>query len=335
VNSFVLSKVWFRCSSVDLRVADITAVNSSVKSWLYGDMFEKPSEIVMCRPTTHGGLGVQSVKYRAQAALIRTFMETAAHPQFRHSLLHSHLFQYHVLGDTSLPDPGFLPYYPQSFFQTIKNVHEKTALNVKTMSTSQWARVLTEEGLTMEQVPNQESMQYIPCRSELSAPQNDWQLSWKLCRSTGLNSDMISFNFKLLHHILPVRHRLNQLTPTTSPLCILCTNSSPETVQHALLTCQYNDGSGQALVSTLQRILPALTPDKLLLLQLPSLPEALEMSIVFFTAALLLEIWNRRTKKVKITLYEIRSTLEARCSLLRETRYHNIYETLKDLLENL
>ena len=334
VNSFVLSKVWFRCSSVDLRVADITAVNSSVKSWLYGDMFEKPSEIVMCRPTTHGGLGVQSVKYRAQAALIRTFMETAAHPQFRHSLLHSHLFQYHVLGDTSLPDPGFLPYYPQSFFQTIKNVHEKTALNVKTMSTSQWARVLTEEGLTMEQVPNQESMQYIPCRSELSAPQNDWQLSWRLCRSTGLNSDMISFNFKLLHHILPVRHRLNQLTPTTSPLCILCTNSSPETVQHALLTCQYNDGSGQALVSTLQRILPALTPDKLLLLQLPSLPEALEMSIVFFTAALLLEIWNRRTKKVKITLYEIRSTLEARCSLLRETRYH-IYETLKDLLENL
>ena len=122
VNSFVLSKVWFRCSSVDLRVGDISAINSSVKSWLYGDMFEKPSEIVMCRPTTQGGLGVQSVKHRAQAALIRTFMETAAHPQFRHSLLHTHLFQYHVLGDTSLPDPGFLPYYPQSFFQTIKKV---------------------------------------------------------------------------------------------------------------------------------------------------------------------------------------------------------------------
>ena len=189
---------------------------------------------------------------------------------------------------SGFPDPGFLPYYPQSFFQTIKNVHEKTALNVKTMSTSQWARVLTEEGLTMEQVPNQESMQYIPCRSELSAPQNDWQLSWKLCRSTGLNSDMISFNFKLLHHILPVRHRLNQLTPTTSPLCILCINSSPETVQHALLTCQYNDGSGQALVSTLQRILPALTTDKLLLLQLPSLQEALEMFMSLYSRSQML-----------------------------------------------
>ena len=105
MNSYVFSKVWFRCSSVDLRVTDISAINSSVKSWLYADILEKPSEAVMCRPTLYGGLGVHSVKFKAQAALIRTFMETAANPKFRHSLLHSHLFQYHVLGETSLlPD---------------------------------------------------------------------------------------------------------------------------------------------------------------------------------------------------------------------------------------
>ena len=38
VNSYVLSKVWFRCGTVDLRVSDITAINSSVKSWLYADL---------------------------------------------------------------------------------------------------------------------------------------------------------------------------------------------------------------------------------------------------------------------------------------------------------
>ena len=74
INSFVLSKVWFRCSSIDLRVADVIAVNSSIKSWLYGDMFQKPPEMVMCRPTSYGGLGVLSVKYIAQAALIRSFI---------------------------------------------------------------------------------------------------------------------------------------------------------------------------------------------------------------------------------------------------------------------
>ena len=71
INSFALSKVWFRCHSVDLRVADVTAITSSVKSWLYADMFEKPSEVVMFRPPSYGGLGVMSPKYRATACLIR------------------------------------------------------------------------------------------------------------------------------------------------------------------------------------------------------------------------------------------------------------------------
>ena len=35
INSFALSKVWFKCSSVDLRVADLNTIASSVKSWLY------------------------------------------------------------------------------------------------------------------------------------------------------------------------------------------------------------------------------------------------------------------------------------------------------------
>ena len=45
---------------------------------------------------------------------------------------------------------GFLPYYPASFFDTIRRVHLDTPLNVTTMTTSQWVRVLTEKGLTMD-----------------------------------------------------------------------------------------------------------------------------------------------------------------------------------------
>ena len=140
-NSYVLSKVWFKCGTADLRVSDISAINSSVKSWLYADLLEKPSEAVMCRPTSYGGLGVTSVKFKAQAILIKTFLETAAIPNFRHSLLHSNLFKFHVLGDSSIPDLGYLPYYQPSFFNTIKYVHDETPLNVLSMSTSQWVRV--------------------------------------------------------------------------------------------------------------------------------------------------------------------------------------------------
>ena len=121
LNFYVLSKVWFRCWSVDLRVADITAIQNSVKSWLYADLWEKPSEAVLHRSVTFGGLGLTSVKHKALAMLIRNFMETAAHPQFRRNLLHSTLFRYHVLEDDRITNPGFLPYYPVGCSENIKN----------------------------------------------------------------------------------------------------------------------------------------------------------------------------------------------------------------------
>ena len=57
-NSYGLSKVWFKCHSVDLCAADVTAITSSVKSWLYADMYEKPSEAILFRPASYGGLGL-------------------------------------------------------------------------------------------------------------------------------------------------------------------------------------------------------------------------------------------------------------------------------------
>ena len=129
----------------------------------------------MCRPASYGGLGVTSVKFKAQAILIKTFLETAAIPKFRHSLLHSNLFRFHVLGDRSIPNPGYLPYYQPSFFNTIKYVHDKTPLNILTMTTRQWVRILTEYGLTMEKTGT--GHQYIPCRAELSSPHTDWYVN--------------------------------------------------------------------------------------------------------------------------------------------------------------
>ena len=119
INIYALCKVWFICGSVDLREGDIAAITKSFKSWLYADLYEKPSEAIMYHPAYYGGLGITSVKYKAKAMLIRTFLETAVHPRFKHSLLHSTMFRYHVMGDTTVPDPGLLPYYQQDFFDTI------------------------------------------------------------------------------------------------------------------------------------------------------------------------------------------------------------------------
>ena len=67
INSYALSKVWFKCHSVDLRVADINSISSKVKSWLFQDQLEKPEEMVLHRPISVGGFGLHNVKYKALA----------------------------------------------------------------------------------------------------------------------------------------------------------------------------------------------------------------------------------------------------------------------------
>jgi hypothetical protein len=60
LNKYALSKVYYRCDSVDLRVKDLSAITSNLKSWLFTDHFEKPENIIICRPIYHGGLGLDN-----------------------------------------------------------------------------------------------------------------------------------------------------------------------------------------------------------------------------------------------------------------------------------
>ena len=66
-------------------------------------MFAKPEEMVLHRPPSYGGLGLQSVKYKALAGSISTFIQTAANPAYRSNLLHSLLFRKFVLEEDDVP----------------------------------------------------------------------------------------------------------------------------------------------------------------------------------------------------------------------------------------
>ena len=205
MNSYCLPKIWFRSHCVDLRQLDISKIHSHVKSWMYGDQFLKPEERVLFRPPSHGGLGVHHAKLKAQASLTRSFLETACHPHFIHSLYHSSLFRFHVLEDTSIPDPGFPPFYPQGFFAKIREVHIETPLNVATMTQKQWYTLLLEDCCTMEHREGETTMQFIRTKTELASPETDWENSWRLARLHGLGPEHTSFLFKLLHKILPTQ----------------------------------------------------------------------------------------------------------------------------------
>ena len=170
-NTYAMSKVWFKCSTISLRVQDISKINIKVKSWLYQDCFEKSSEIALNRQTKDGGLGLFHVRFRVMACLIRSFLETAVNPTFRHSLYHEALFRYHVLGEVDLPNPGLPPFYDSQLFETIRHYHTTSPLNIAVMSTKQWYNVLMEDRLLMSSA------------TDNSLPLKAVQMgSWQLCQ---------------------------------------------------------------------------------------------------------------------------------------------------------
>ena len=103
LNCYALSKVWFKAKSVDLRVCDIQSITSSCKSWLYQDMLAKPEEMILHRPASYGGLGLQHIKYKSMAGFISTFLQTAANPAFQSNLLHTLLYRKYVLEEDDVP----------------------------------------------------------------------------------------------------------------------------------------------------------------------------------------------------------------------------------------
>ena len=332
INSFALSKVWFRCHTVDLRVVDHTSVTSKVKSWLYQDQLLKPEEMVLHRPISMGGLQLHNVQLKAQASLIRTFMETAAHPNFQHSLLHTLLYRIHVLGDDSIQNPPKSPpYLSPSFFSTIRSIKETTTLNITTMTVSQWYRVLIEDTITMVQ-PDDGPRHFKPCKAELSSPTTEWSISWRQARLKGLGSEASTFLWKVLHQLLPTEQRLARLNLKTSPLCKFCPDQCTADQAHCLFTCVCTQEIGSWLLNIFKVYDPSVSPASLLRLEFVA-EEAMEMPLVWLAAQTLLHMWSVRSGGKTVKKYETRATLENKISLLRETRLNNEYELLKNIFD--
>ena len=303
---------------------DVNSVTSSVKSWLYADQLVKPEEKIMYRPSTQGGLGVHNVKLKALAGLIRTFLETACHPQFQSSLFHSLLFRYHVLEDQSISNPGYPPFYNKDFFNTIRSVHKDSTLNVATMTEKDWYTLLLEDQCTMELVEGG-PRRYIPCNAENKTPLRNWDECWRRARLPGLGPENISFLFKLMHNTLVTQERLSKTSPTTSFYCKFpgCPGTEKEDTTHALFHCPGNNGIGAAILRSIQNFVPGLQAEDAIFLDF-NVADSLELPIVWALAVAWSSLWDLRQKRARPQLYLVRAQMEARIALLREcSRFAN------------
>ena len=333
INSTVLSKIYHRCTTGDLRVCDTTNITKQVKSWLYSDLLERPQIIAQHRNTEDGGLGLQNIETRALSFLISSFLETSINRNFQHNLYHEALLRYYVLDET-IPKPDIPPYFRGNFFPTIRRLHS-SILGIKNITVKMIYRFLIED-ITMTETQDDSPRSLIPLRVELASPDTDWPHTWKLARQRPLGPQLSSFLFKLLHNILPTGERVARILLAASPNCTRCAQDPPviETLYHSLVTCPANTGATAILINCLSQYDPNITAQKILTLNF-QVETSLEIPITWVIASYLFSIWSLRSEKKQITQYKIRSDLEASCRILSETRFINISTSVREILNSL
>ena len=334
VNTYCLPKVWFKCGSMDLRAGDISKINSYVKSWVYADQLVKPEEIVMYKCRQEGGMNLVNVKYRAMAELIKSFLDTAISPTFKRSIFHQALYEWHVDGNRSIPNPGKPGYYSCEFFDAIRAVKAEGLLRLSGMSIGMWYRALLERYVTHEVDENSFQFKMLS-KTERINPNTNWESTWQLSTLPGLDSMDTSFLFCLLHNLLPTQERLHRVlsTTVTSSHCTLCTQDVICDQLHALVHCPFNNGVGYWTIRCLRFILPQLQPVQLMTMNFgldPSSKNALPAS--WFAAKALNIVWQSRVSKKVTSITATRAALEASIMLLRKTRFLSSANTLENLI---
>ena len=334
VNTYCLSKVWFKCRSTSLRVGDIDNMNSNIKSWLFSDQLEQPGEIALYRSRGQGGLGLYNIKYKAMAELIRAYLETAVNTEFLTNQYHNALFNQKIEEVRVLPAPPTNPFLPEEAFENIKVVKEEGRLNIFRLSSGDWYRVLLENNITMT-VDESGRRILKPCKVEMKNPDVNWEITWRRASLPGLSSADHSFLWKMLHNVLPTHERLHRLGMNNiiSPLCSQCDQAVNDDLPHALVTCPQNKEVIDWLLNQLVHVSPNICPHQLVLLSLADLQEEHELPVTWLISQTLSYIWTQRIIQKKPTLFQTRALLEAGVSIMRKSRFYECSNAIKAIIE--
>ena len=171
----------------------------------------------------------------------------------------------------------------------------------------------------MEKLDNEGRMKVKLCKVEEREPDVNWQVIYHMSRLKGHNPQVKSFNFKLVHQLLPCKERLSQILPSSAPLCSLCTSQQPESIFHAFLECDRNKDAALHLLN-LTRVYDS-TVSALKITRLQISTEVLyELPAMLLLCSGLEFIWRQRLEKKTTSVYDIRAELECLVCTLRKSR---------------
>ena len=336
VNCHGLSKAWFKCSSIPLRSVSATNLTKYARAWMFQDFFIKPSGLVLHRDIAHGGLGMQEVECRALALLLRTFLERAVNPEFRHSLYASALYRTEVLGEWCGGDVRPSPYYNKVFFDTLRFLHKTSCLDLATASIKQLYSSLQKRVLCTPATDLSPPV-LLPVTVETLHTTVNWPNTWRLLRLPGLPSDLSSFGFRLLHDLLPTQERVARFggnRGNRAPgMCRRCREDISETQTHVFKICPSSLAASTSLLTSLCSIEPDLTFEAILHLQLP-VEASLELPLVTAILAGLQYLWTERLENKVAKSVKFKAKLEARAHILTRTKHQVAAQLLTSIISN-
>ena len=249
-NTYLLSKISYRSGVVSLRASDTRKLQSALKQWVSQELLQKPAEVLLYRDKSEGGLELVNVAARANANLIKNFLDLGHPLSSSPSIYMKAVYSAFVLEEEDMQllvkKPSFLP---QLVYDTIREAWEEEGDLIARFTTKTWQERLTSRMFTHSRDPQTGLSLLIQTDQEKQMQEVDWECCWVNARCPGLTPTQQSFLFKMVHGLLPFNERLLKFGLSQNNHCNFCGQKDDSC---HFLQCQQASGMGSQIRSFLQ-----------------------------------------------------------------------------------
>ena len=305
-------------------------MSSAIKSWIYQPNLAKPTECLLYRQVSEGGLGLYNISCRAKANLIKSFLETACGLKFKVNLFHKAIFDHYVLEDDS-PSPGKPPYYNSEFFHLIKEAKHEN-LDVKTLSLKDWYKRILERDVTHDSNGDNQESFLIESRMEYIYPHIDHRNSWSVLQIKGISPSLRSELYMIKNDLHPSQERLHRFKKAKNGNCLRCNQCD----NHGhFLTCPELISILSPLYTALQISMPNISAEKLANLDLPIDNFAI-FPVVWILASISQYIWQCKKRNIEVYDVSLHGILTAEIRPLSSIEEYKIHSKfINDCINSL
>ena len=310
-----------------------------MNKFLFADQLEKPCDLIKFRQRNQGGLQLHNIDCKSSAMQIKTFLEMAISRDFQTSQYYNSLYEYHVMNNTSISNPGCPPYYTNQFFEKIKTAMKEN--NVEGWSSKQWYTYLLNKDVLQTEVYDDDgriSWETKKCQVETEFSHFEWDITWARAHMQGLTNEARSMLWKFFHNLLPTQSRLHRITRTTpTSACVNCdTGAEDHAWYHTFVSCPATKTIMDWLVETLEQIpIQDVSIEMALFLQFPPpIPENDLLCAVWLVGETLTYSWARRRNREAPSILSLTVSLRTKALHMSKSKRHShAGQQLCDLLD--